>query len=351
MPGKGNKERIKVKWNQHSLNKAFKLVEEGKSIREAARSTGMPFSTLQEGIKNKNSNTPQLGRNTVFTKDQEEDMAAQVKFLANIFYGCTSLQIRKMAYEYAVQNNIKHNFSTTHEMAGKDWLKGFMRRNNLSVRKAKGTSLNKATAFNREEVTLFFDSSSLLSQDKEFNATPSRILQVHNFEPIPSTSGVKHVTAKDLLPISRNNPVKTNTRVSRKQHAIIITGTPNKEALVQKETKKMMRTNKNVAGAKTGMTKKRKSKVADIKKVKKRVFQDTVSSDTSDSDTDMTDLRPDDDTDIEEELENKCVICDDYERDNELWYRCVLCGLWAHAECSGYESAEGYMCDLCHART
>ncbi|KAL4719697.1 hypothetical protein ACJJTC_007886 [Scirpophaga incertulas] len=72
----------------------------------------------------------------------------------------------------------------------------------------------------------------------------------------------------------------------------------------------------------------------------------TVTS-TLDSEVEMTDLREDEDTDADNDYVNKCIICDDYGRDNELWYRCVLCGLWAHAECSGYDSPESYICDLC----
>lgn len=62
----------------------------------------------------------------------------------------------------------------------------------------------------------------------------------------------------------------------------------------------------------------------------------------------MTDLRKDDDTDIKEnyDFQNKCVLCDDYGRNNELWYRCVICGLWAHVECTGSDTPENYMCDI-----
>lgn len=78
------------------------------------------------------------------------------------------------------------------------------------------------------------------------------------------------------------------------------------------------------------------------------MLQDSNKNDsTSDSEIEMADLREEEDTDADEDLENKCIICDDYGQNNELWYRCVLCGLWAHAECSGYDSPEGYICDLC----
>lgn len=79
-------------------------------------------------------------------------MASQIKFLAKIFYGCTALQIRKMIYEYAVKNKIKHNFNEALQLAGKDWIKRFMSRNKLSIRKAEGTNLNRLTAFNKDEV-------------------------------------------------------------------------------------------------------------------------------------------------------------------------------------------------------
>lgn len=167
---------LKVKWTQDELSRAFKLVEDGTAIREAARTCGIPFSTLQERLKHKNCESPSLGRNPVFTREQEAEMADQVKFLGKIFYGCTSIQIRKMAYEYAVKNNVKHNFNEDLGMAGKDWIKGFMKRNNLSVRKAEGTSLNRATAFNKNEVTVFF---KLLEEMMEkFKFLPRNIYNV-----------------------------------------------------------------------------------------------------------------------------------------------------------------------------
>lgn len=149
----------KVKWDPEILKSAFSLIENGTPIREVARATGIPFSSLQQRLKQNDSQTPPriLGRKTIFTKEQEEDMASQIRILGKIFYGCTGMEVRKMAYKYAEKNGIKHNFSKTYEMAGKDWLQGFLKRNQLSVRKAEGTSLNRAASFNRQEVGQFFD--------------------------------------------------------------------------------------------------------------------------------------------------------------------------------------------------
>uniref|UniRef100_A0A2A4J4D1 Ig-like domain-containing protein n=1 Tax=Heliothis virescens TaxID=7102 RepID=A0A2A4J4D1_HELVI len=642
MPKRRSQPVSKASWSQDQLRRGFNLVADGKPIREAARSCGVPFSTLQERIKNKNSNKPQLGRNTVFTREQENEMATQVKFLGKIFYGCTSLQIRKMAYEYAVKNNIKHNFNDTFELAGKDWLKGFIKRNHLSIRKAQGMSLNRATAFNKNEVGMFFklltelmdkykflprniwnvdetgisavqdpgkivaekgqkrvgsitsgergktvtavcavnatgvyvppmliyprqrhssaletdgprgavyrcskngwinedlfvdwlkhfaeftkpsenepillvldnhashislrayefckgnnivmlslpphgshriqpldvsvygplkaaykqecnlfiknqlgkkitqnDLASLFRKafqkiatipkaeagfaatgiyplnpdvftDEDFvaaeilnsnevvvsteeirdrdNKTPEAqiildesithdppthcqtILSkspslidviepvstnntpiISAFEqptniytnPIPSTSGSGNtITVRDLLPLPSKSMEKTKNILSRKQHASVLTGTPNKQALIEKENRKILK-EKKLKIKPEKETIKRKGKSIEVKKAKRRVLQDKNkrNDSTSDSEIEMTDLREDEDTDADDDYENKCIICDDYGQNNELWYRCVLCGLWAHAECSGCDSPEGYICDLCH---
>lgn len=128
---------------------------------------------------------------------------------------------------------------------------------------------------------------------------------------------------------------------ARKQHAKVLTSTPNKEALLEKEEKKENKGAK--ANLQTNKANKRPAKLS-IKQVKKRILQERENKSSSDSEIDMIDVRNDRDTDIED-LE-KCVICTDYGRNNELWYRCILCGLWAHAECTGYDSPEGYVCDF-----
>lgn len=34
-------------------------------------------------------------------------------------------------------------------------------------------------------------------------------------------------------------------------------------------------------------------------------------------------------------------------RYRELWFRCVICGMWAHADFSGFDTAENYTSDHC----
>ncbi|CAG4966564.1 unnamed protein product [Parnassius apollo] len=84
------------------------------------------------------------------------------------------------------------------------------------------------------------------------NVTPPAVNEtesnVNYYNPIPSTSGIssvkthieniEKVTVKDLLPLPKKSEQK-NIKAMRKQHATVITGTPNKIVLFEKEQKKL----------------------------------------------------------------------------------------------------------------
>jgi hypothetical protein len=68
-----------------------------------------------------------LGRNAVFTKEQEEANTNHAKLLANLFYVLNPVQPRRIAFEFANRNEIKHNFNRDSRTAGKDWLVTFLK--------------------------------------------------------------------------------------------------------------------------------------------------------------------------------------------------------------------------------
>ncbi|KAB0790812.1 hypothetical protein PPYR_15187 [Photinus pyralis] len=73
-------------------------------------------------------------------------------------YGLTTVDVRRLAFEVAVVNNvtIPESWSTS-KMAGKDWLRAFIkRRKTLSIRKPEACSLARLTSFNRHNVQTFF---------------------------------------------------------------------------------------------------------------------------------------------------------------------------------------------------
>lgn len=83
----------------------------------------------------------------------------------------------------------------------------------------------------------------------------------------------------------------------------------------------------------------KKSMPQKVARRKKKILQD---ADFSLSDINMDDLCQDD-----EDGDNQCLVCGEFGRDKEIWYRCTSCGLWAYADCTGWDSARNYVCDMC----
>lgn len=177
MPKVRPRKTFRGNWTEEKLINAKILLEKGFSMRAAAKKIGIAYSTLQERMKKDKFSTPVLGRHAVFTQDQEFEMAKQIKHLALIFYGCTAIQVRKVAYQYAVKNGIKHQFNNNTEMAGRDWLERFLSRNDISIRKAEGCSLNRVTAFNKAEVDVFFKLLEEVMEKYKFSAN-----NIYNFD-------------------------------------------------------------------------------------------------------------------------------------------------------------------------
>lgn len=159
-------------WSGATLDQALEAVRNGTPKRGAARTFGIPRATLQRRLKLDKPLPMRLGRPPVFAPEAERELAERVVLLSKCFLGITRTEIRKCAYEYAHQNNIKHPFTEETKSAGFDWLYGFLRRNpSISLRQPEATSMNRATAFNREEVELFFHNLESLLEKYNFSVT------------------------------------------------------------------------------------------------------------------------------------------------------------------------------------
>jgi hypothetical protein len=87
-------------------------------------------------------------------------------------HGLTSIDTRKIAFSYAIAISLKtpSNWSIN-GMASKDWLYGFMKRNqNLSIRKPESTSLARACGSNKPVVSAFYDKLLIVQAKYQFSA-------------------------------------------------------------------------------------------------------------------------------------------------------------------------------------
>lgn len=119
-----------------------------------------------------------------------------------MFYGLTKVELRRTVYSYVMANNIPNSFNQATKMAGRDWLKGFMKRNSkISVRKPEATSINRITAFNKPAVSRFYDNLDSVMKihnfqpDRIFNVDETGLTTVHEPEPVLAEKGVKQVGA------------------------------------------------------------------------------------------------------------------------------------------------------------
>lgn len=176
---KTNRGKTSVEVFQEAANL---VINDKMSIRDAASRRGINFMTLHRYIKKLKANplntTISVGYakpSKVFSDEEEHELAKYVEHCSKIYYGMTTKDLRKFAFDLAVAN--KNKFPEAwrkNELASKDWLKGYLKRHkNLSIRSPEATSLARATAFNRANVNLFFDNLGKI-YDK-FSFSPSDV--------------------------------------------------------------------------------------------------------------------------------------------------------------------------------
>nr|CAI5854020.1 unnamed protein product [Callosobruchus analis] len=127
--------------------------------------------------------------------------------MEGLFYGLTRMDLRRPAYQVAVQNNIENPFREG--VAGRYWLKGFLKRhqNILSVRQPTGTSYARANGFTRERMNEFYDNLETIQSTTSF--PPSRIFNVDEtgLSIVQSKTAISHTKNIDVIELARQHHV------------------------------------------------------------------------------------------------------------------------------------------------
>ncbi|CAH2013313.1 unnamed protein product [Acanthoscelides obtectus] len=151
-------------WNAEDMAQAITLVREKQmGYLRTAKHFGVPRTTLFR-LCQKNESPPEeaaattLGRKTVLGTTVENLLVDYILTMESKFYGLRRSDVRRMAYMLAKRNQLKNPFGDT-GLAGKKWLKLFLKRHKdkLSVRRPTGTSFARAFGFIKEKADTFFD--------------------------------------------------------------------------------------------------------------------------------------------------------------------------------------------------
>lgn len=143
-------------------------MNESKSVRLVAKQFDMCHVSLNRYIKkfkaqrDSGDPLPECGyrpHNRIFNNLQETMLTNYLKNCADMYFGLSTKDVKKLAYEFALKLYIKIPPNWTKlELAGDDWFSSFLKRNNtLSIRKPEATSLSRAMKFNPINVKLFMD--------------------------------------------------------------------------------------------------------------------------------------------------------------------------------------------------
>ena len=165
------------KWEEENMERALSALKNGDmGLNAAARTYNVPKATLKRHFDGKNTYAVDgkkvVGSLSDLPAEVEEEIVNHVLKLEESMFGMTSLDLRSLAYQVAVKNNILTRFNAEKQSAGKKWYSLFMKRHpNLSLRQPEATSLARAKGFNKDRVKEFFDILETLVLDNNIDAS------------------------------------------------------------------------------------------------------------------------------------------------------------------------------------
>ncbi|XP_031619250.1 uncharacterized protein LOC116338260 [Contarinia nasturtii] len=136
-----------------------------------------------------------VGPTPIFTQREEKCLMEYILKCADLYYGLSMTDIKKLAFEFAAKIGVgfppKWNEK---QMAGRRWFDGFMKRHpNMSIRKPQQVSLNRMRGFTRENVDLFYSNLDRVTNSSggghEYGAQAIWNMDETGFSTVPNRIG------------------------------------------------------------------------------------------------------------------------------------------------------------------
>jgi len=188
---------------------------------KVSKEFGVPRGTLERYVKKEAEPSElvktRMGRHPILPENVEADLTNYCKEMDKRFYGLRLTDIKHMAFQLAISNNLKHPFNVNKESAGKKWLRAFLHRHpELSVRTPQATSAARIKGFNQEAVNSFFDIYE--TEMEKIKYSPYRVYNVDE----TGITVVQHKQSK-IISIKGKKQVETLTSLERGKLIIVVT--------------------------------------------------------------------------------------------------------------------------------
>jgi len=197
------------------MNKCLTAIECGMGLNAASRHYGIPKPTIRRhrlGInKYATGDTKHRGGPCILPPDVENELVQHIKQLDELFFGVTTTELKKLAYQVSCAHGI-HRFSESKQSANKTWYYNFMRRHpELSLRSPEATSLGRMRGFNRQDVGDFFDKYYQLLEEHGFTADKMYNMDETGHSTVQTPSKVLSVKGKRQVGAATSAERGTNT--------------------------------------------------------------------------------------------------------------------------------------------
>lgn len=210
------------KWNPNDMIGAINAVRSKQmGYLKASKTFGVPKGTVERYAKS--NKTPEelvglsIGRKPVLSPELENELVQYALSMEERFFGLRARDVKRLAFQLAIRNNLAHPFNGENKSAGKKWLRLFFKRHpQLSMRTPQGMSAARIKGFTAENVSTFFD-----LYEPEYNKLQDPFQRIFNVDETGITV-VQHKHSK-VISLRGKKQVSSLTSAERGKLITVVT--------------------------------------------------------------------------------------------------------------------------------
>lgn len=125
---------VRKTWDKIKMKEAVTAVKKKEmGLLKASKAFNVPRSTLKDYVKKHEDELQTLldvplGRRPVLSLDVEKQLVEYCLEMDKIHFGLATKDLKRMAFQLAIRNNLPHPFSGKTKSAGRKWLRLFFKR-------------------------------------------------------------------------------------------------------------------------------------------------------------------------------------------------------------------------------